>query len=225
LVASHIPQVAPIAAHALTESAVQVVPPAQQPVGQEVASHTQPEPEQRWPMGHAIAAPQRQSPAAPQLSARASQATQVEPALPQVLSPRAWQTLAAQHPLGHEVASHTQLPPTQRWPPAHCGLLPQAHLPSAPQPSERAGSQATHSAPPTPQVASARALQVVPAQQPAAHETASQTHMPPTQRCPATHCVAPPQRQSPVTAHESARFTSQLVHAPPLTPQEPSARG
>jgi hypothetical protein len=43
-----------------------------------------------------------------------SQAVQLEPAVPQVLTERARQTLPSQQPVGHELASHTHAPARQR---------------------------------------------------------------------------------------------------------------
>jgi hypothetical protein len=68
--------------------------PAQQPVGHEVPSQTQVLPMHRWPIAQAVPAPQRQAPAAEQLSARASQVAQVDPASPQVSRDRVAQTPA-----------------------------------------------------------------------------------------------------------------------------------
>jgi hypothetical protein len=63
-------------------------PFAQQPLGQEVPSQTQVLPMHRCPSAHATSLPQRHAPADEQLSARASQATQVEPPSPQVARER-----------------------------------------------------------------------------------------------------------------------------------------
>jgi len=68
--------------------------PLQQPSGHEAPSQMQELPMHRWPIAQAAAAPQRQAPAAEQLSARASQAAQVDPASPQVSRDRVAQTPA-----------------------------------------------------------------------------------------------------------------------------------
>ena len=68
--------------------------PAQQPSGQEVPSQRQVLPRHRWPIAQAALAPQRQPPAAEQLSARASQVAQVDPASPQVSRDRVAHTPA-----------------------------------------------------------------------------------------------------------------------------------
>jgi hypothetical protein len=119
--------------HEAGVSPARQVPPEQQPFGQEVPSHTQVLPMQRCPGRQAAPLPQRQVPADEQLSAWASQATQVEPASPQVASERVSQALPWQQPLGHDVASHTHSPETQRCPPAHAGPEPHAHVPPAAQ--------------------------------------------------------------------------------------------
>jgi hypothetical protein len=107
------------------------VPCAQQPVGHEVPSQTQVLATQRWPGAHAAPLPQWQLPRPEQLSDRASQTTQVEPVLPHAESDRVEQVVPLQQPLGHDVASQVQSPPTQRWPPLHALPEPQAHAPAA----------------------------------------------------------------------------------------------
>ena len=64
------------------------------------------------------------------------------------------QTLPAQHPEGQVVASQTHAPPVHRWPELHAGPAPQVQAPPV-QAFDRLASQATHAAPPTPQVADA----------------------------------------------------------------------
>lgn len=88
-----------------------------------------------------------------------------------------------QQPSGHEVPSHTQVLPTQRWPSAQAGLAPHRQLPAAEQLSERA-SHTAQVEPASPQVASDRVAQASPWQQPLGHEVASQMHSPATQRWP-----------------------------------------
>jgi hypothetical protein len=108
-------------------------PSAQQPVAHDVLSQTQVLATQRWPGEQASPLPQRQLPDDEQLSERASHATQVEPALPQVVVERVWQVAPVQQPLGHDVASHRQRPPAQRWPPTQAAPVPQTQLPAAGQ--------------------------------------------------------------------------------------------
>jgi hypothetical protein len=131
--AGQVSQRPPPVPHEAGVSPARQIPLAQQPFGQEVPSHTQVLPMQRCPGRQAAPAPQRQVPFDEQLSAWASQATQVEPAFPQVASERVSQALPWQQPLGHEVASHTHSPETQRCPPAHACPAPHAHVPPAAQ--------------------------------------------------------------------------------------------
>jgi hypothetical protein len=180
---------------------------------------------QRWPGEQAVAPPQRQLPADEQLSERASHAAHVDPASPQVASVRAWQTFPAQQPLGHDVASQTHRPETQRWPPAHAGPEPQAQLPPVVQASALVASQAEQSAPPLPQLATDGRLHTPPMQQPFGHELASQMHAPFMQCWPVWQGEPPPQRQAPVTEQVSALSASQLEQAPPLDPQVLIERG
>jgi len=104
----------------------------------------------------------------------AGQVWQSRPPIPHAPSTfPGWQVLPEQHPLGHDVPSHTQAPATQRCPAPQGAPLPHWQVPVAEQLSVVAGSHATHAAPPTPQVARARALQAPAAQQPPGHEVAS----------------------------------------------------
>jgi hypothetical protein len=200
-------------------------PCAQQPVGHDVPSQTQVLAMQRWPSAQAPALPQRQPPADEQLSERASQATQVEPALPQVVVERVEQVVPLQQPLGHDVASHWHRPPAQRWPPTQAGPVPQLHAPVALQLSALLGSQAAQATPLVPQVASAVGLQTFPAQQPFAQEVASQTHAPPTQRWPPWQGGPPPHRQAPVDVQVSALSGAQATQAAAPIPHAETERG
>jgi hypothetical protein len=62
-------------------------------------------------------------------------------------------------------------------------------------------------------------LQVVPWQQPAGQEAASQMHAPFMQCCPAWQGGPPPQRQAPVAAQVSDLSASQMPQAAPPLPQ------
>jgi hypothetical protein len=183
----------------------------QQPVGQEVASQMHELPEQRWPGPQAPLAPQEQVPAAEQPSADfASHEVQAAPSVPQVPMELAWQAFAAeQQPVGHEVASQTQVPLEQRWPGAQAPPLPQAQVPSAAQPSARFASQETQ---PLPAVAHAAAVggvvQVDPEQQPAGQLAGVQPlQMPPLQTPGAQDWQAAP----PLPQEVSLAPVSQLV--------------
>jgi len=87
-----------------------------------------------------------------------------------------------QHPL-HELGSQTHAPPEQRWPVVHAGPLPHVQLPVAEQPSASADTvQSTQLTPPLPHVDADLVAQAPARQQPDAHEVASHTHAPDTQR-------------------------------------------
>jgi hypothetical protein len=201
------------------------MPCAQHPLGQEVPSHTQVLATQRWPTPQAPPLPHRQVPAAEQLSERASQATQVAPAVPQVPSARVTQVVPLQHPLGQEVMSQTQLPDMQRWPAAQAAPLPHAQAPLALHPLALLVSQAAQAAPLTPQVASVGGLHAPPLQQPPGQEAASHTHAPPLQRCPLAQLGPLPQRQAPCTEQVSALSASQAVQMAAPIPHADSERG
>lgn len=62
------------------------------------------------------------------------------------------------------------------------------------------------------------AKQVVPKQQPFAHDVALHTHVPPTHCWPAAHCGPVPQLHAPL-AQPSASIGSHEMHALPLVPQ------
>ena len=126
------------------------------------------------------------------------QRAQAAPDGAQAVSERARQVDPAQQPLGHEVASQTQLPPRHRWPAPQAGPAPQAHEPAAVQLSAVDGLQVVQAPPPVPQRASVAETQVVPSQQPLGHEVGSQTQAPATQRRPAPHTGPLPQAQLPV---------------------------
>lgn len=108
-------------------------------------------------------------------------ATHAAPPVPHAPGDGDVHTLPLQQPLGQELALHTHVLPTHACPEAHARPDPHVHWPLA-QPSERPGSHAVQATPPTPHAPLVGTLQVVPLQQPAAHETASHTHAPPTQR-------------------------------------------
>ena len=110
------------------------------------------------------------------------QATHAPPPMPHAEADGVVHVAPAQQPEGHDVASHTQVPPTHRWPAPHAGLEPHWQTPptheSAPVP------HATHAPPPPPHAEGVGVVQIVPEQQPLAQETGSQTQDPFTQRWP-----------------------------------------
>ena len=131
--AGQVVQALPPPPHELTLSPVKHAPAEQQPVGHDVLSQTQVLATQRCPGAQLAPVPHRQTPVAEQLSDRASQATQLAPALPQVATERVEQIAPLQQPPGHDVPSQTHSPLSQRWPPAHAGDAPHAQVPSAAQ--------------------------------------------------------------------------------------------
>jgi len=147
--------------------------PWQQPVEHDVASHTHEPEAQRWPDSHAAPVPHAHEPSAAHRSERASHAMQPTPPVPHALA----------------VVGRTHVAPEQQ-PSAHVLALQLAHTPLM-QPSPP--GQVAHSAPPVPHALDALpGWQVVPVQQPL-HDSASQTHAPETQCCPAPHAAPVPQ--------------------------------
>lgn len=100
-----------------------------------------------------------------------------------------------QHPAPHDVASHTQLPPTQCCPVAHGPPVPHEHAPAVHR-SERT-SQAMHTLPPVPHAATVGGDEhVAPEQQPLAQLVALQlVQAPPAHVLPPVHVAqaAPPE--------------------------------
>lgn len=130
-----------------------------------------------------------------------------------------------QHPLAHDVASHTQRPPTQRCPPAHAGSPPHVHLPAAEQPSAVEVEHWTHAVPPVPHDAIVDALHVIPLQQPSGHVQPEQA--PAAQVSPAgqaehaspalPHAVgALPGWHLPPSQHPVGQEVASHVHVPAL---------
>ena len=195
--------------------------PAQHPLPHEVRSHTHTAPTQRWPAPHGAPAPHWQAPVAEQRSALpAAHAPQVAPPIPQAsIVVGILQVLPAQQPLGHEKASHTQAPATQRCPLPQAAPVPHAQLPAAVQLSAATESQVTQTAPVAPQRVSDRDTQVAPSQHPVGHEAVLHTQWPPTQRWPDTHDGPPPHPQAPPAEQPSARVVSQPTHTAPPLPQ------
>lgn len=119
--------------HAPANSLVTHWPEAlQHPLGHEVALHTHaPDALQSCPTTHVAFSPHLHTPEVHWLLWVASHVVQLAPPMPQVASDCPWHWFAEQHPLAHEVASHTQAPLVvlHRCPDAH----------------------ALHAAPPTPQ--------------------------------------------------------------------------
>lgn len=133
--------------------------PEQQPPSHDAGVHTHcPLPLHAVPAAHAGPVPQPQVPPSSRhrLLELGLQATQLTPFCPHVPAAGVVQmplTLPPwQQPLGHDVESQTQFPPLQRWPTAHCALLPQRHCPPAHW-FERVVSHAMHAPPSMPHCA------------------------------------------------------------------------
>ncbi len=175
---------APGAAHSLAPIAVHTLP-AQHPAGQVVASHTHAPSSHRCPVWHAAPPPQLHVPSGAHRSAlAASHALHVAPGGAHVPAASAWHVAPSQQPLGHDVASHTHSPPTQRCPVPQTGPVPQAHDPPT-HASARSASQAMQALPLLPQAVALGALHVVPLQHPLAQLAAQLA------QTPASHAEAP----------------------------------
>lgn len=188
----------PLAPHCVTEAGDTHIEPAQQP------SHPTPHESEHTPETH--------SPV--------SQVSHAEPPLPHALGEvPGLHVLPEQQPV-HDVLLHTQLPPLHTWPEPQGAPPPQLQVPDALHPSDFAGSQAVHANPPVPQLASVGGeVHVGPEQQPPAHDVASHTQSPETQRWPVVHAGRVPHAQSPSSLHPSASVESQLVQVSPAVPQ------
>ncbi len=196
----------------------------QQPAHPLVASHTQTPALHRNPAPHAAFVPHLHWPPL-QVSAFAlSHATQVDPLVPHAPVVGVWQLLPEQHPVGHDVASHTQLPDTQCWPAAHTAPEPQAHWPLVHR-SAFEVSHAAHAAPLVPHVAVVGVVHALFLQHPVGHDVESHVQAPETQRCPAEHAAPLPHLHSPALVQLSACAGSHVPHASPAAAQASSPRG
>lgn len=131
--ATHAWQKAPPVPHWL---AVWLPGPTQLPLAQQPLAHVAaPQPSHAWLV---------QAPAQPW------QATPPRPHSPGVVPARHW-PVASQHPLGQLVASHWQLPLTQRCPSAHAAPVPQRQAPEGEQAFARVALHAVQAWPGAPQ--------------------------------------------------------------------------
>jgi hypothetical protein len=102
----------------------------------------------------------------------ALQAVQAAPVVPHVAVVGGdTHVVPLQQPAGQLVALHTHAPPTHRWPAAHMALAPQRHAPPL-QVSARVVSHVVQAAPPEPHWVTEGVAQVLPLQQPLAHDAA-----------------------------------------------------
>jgi len=177
--ASHAMQAVPPDPHVLTDDAEHVLP-LQHPLAQLVALQlVHAPPTHESPALHVAQA----APPAPH-AARLLPGVQVSP---------------LQQP-AHELASHTHAPDAQCWPVPHAAPDPQVQLPLASQVSLVRASHAWHAPPPVPHAVALIAVHVVPMQHPLAHEVASHTHAPDTQRWPTAHAFPAPHAHAPFAA-------------------------
>lgn len=146
--------------------------------------------------------------------------------MPQAATFFAWHVWAAsQHPFGQLLALHAlpvHIPFVHVCAAAHAGPVPQRQLPVAEQVCP--AGQAAHVPPAGPHVVAVSAAHVAPWQQPVAHEVASQTHAPPTQRWPGAHARPLPQTHAPAGEQASDVSGLQATHAPPGGAQAASVR-
>jgi len=199
--------------------------PEQHPDGHDVPSQTHTPAWQRAPSAHGGPFPQAQAPIGVQRLAVAPQRTQAAPATPQVAGARGRHTPPAQQPSTHAAASHTQAPPTQRWPAVQAAPAPHTHTPLAVQVSDVTGSHGLQTLPAVPHFAKLGVAQLLPSQQPVEQETAPQPQTPFWQRRPAPQAGPVPQVQVPVGEQPSAAAGSQPTHTAPPTPQVASDGG
>jgi hypothetical protein len=151
LVRSQLLQATPLTPQAVTVGGVVQVLPVQQPVPQELASHTQAPPLQRWPAPQAAPEPHLHAPPVQLSALLRSQPTQALPASPQAAVEGLVQIFPLQQPVGQEVPSQMHWFPAQRWPAAQAGPAPQPHWPFAVQRSDVCTSQARQAPPSMPQ--------------------------------------------------------------------------
>ncbi len=172
-------QEAPAAAHVVEEKGVQVFP-EQHPPGQDVASQTQLPWKHRWPATHAAPTLQVHCPAV-HPSPLLPHDWQAPPFVPQAVGDPDTQTPFAQHPFGHDAASHVQ---TEFWhsrPAAQAGPPPHVQLPDAEQPSAAAPHE-EHAPPVMPHAVALRGVQTEPVQHPLGQLEALQSvQVPPLQ--------------------------------------------
>ena len=185
--ALHPKQLAPGRPQFAAESVSQVEP-LQQPLGHEVASHTQRPPAQRCPSPHAGSPPQVHFPPEQASALEAEHWTQAAESLPQA------ERLGAVHVV-----------PLQQ-PSAHVQLV---HAPAGQTSPEGHGAHASPALPHA--LATLPGWQTPSAQHPLGQEVASQVHAPARHRCPVLHAGALPQRQSPPGGQESLVVWSHAV--------------
>jgi hypothetical protein len=128
---------------------------------------------------HAGLLPHMHWPATQLLDMVGSQLVHEPPPVPHAVVDGVVQVWPEQQPFGHDVASHTQLPPEQRCPCPHAGPPLHVHWPAAEQPSPLA-PHAVHEPPAVPQVEATCCWHALLAQHPLGHDAALHTQKPPT---------------------------------------------
>ncbi len=200
-------------------------PIAQQPLGHVVALQAigmQLPPMHLFPAAQAGLAPHWHAPAAEHESAiRGSQEAQAAPAAPQAVAVRAVVHVEpVQQPFGQLAAVHgllTQVLLMHCWLAPHAGPVPHLQAPVV-QLLDAFGLHATQAAPRVPQVDDVLVWQTFPAQQPLAHDVASQTHWLLRQRVPGPHAGPEPQVHVP-EVQLLAVVALQATHAAPGSAQ------
>ncbi len=207
---SHATQVAPAAPHVASPRARHSVP-SQQPDGHEVASHTQMPLTQRWPGPHGGPSPHWQAPPWHRSAALELQLWHEAPPAPQSLGDGVTHAFCLQQPEGHDNASQTHAPPLHRWPEAHALPEPHRHVPSGPQPSALAPSQAMHAPPRVPQLCALLGRHTPPEQHPSAQLAAVQPQAPCTQAVPLSQLwhALPPEPHASAVSPERQRSPRQ----------------
>lgn len=150
---AHVLHAAPFAPHAWVDGALHSVPPAQQPVHCENASHTHEVPLQRVPAGQAGPVPHAQAePFAAHTSPRVVQSTQAPPSRPQRSAPGGVMHKVPEQQPAQVAGSQTHAPPWQIWPAPHAGPAPHTHDPAAEHASAFPGGHGEHCEPAVPQL-------------------------------------------------------------------------
>jgi hypothetical protein len=129
-----------------------------------------------------------------------------------------WQAFPAQHPVGQERESQTQVPFRHRCPATHSACLPHTHPPVEEHPSDARGSHVPHVAPGAAQLFGVNGVHRSPLQHPDGHDVASQTQTPCEQCSPGLQGGPEPHRHSPVAEHASAVEESHATHVAPPEP-------
>jgi hypothetical protein len=196
----HVLHIPPCVPHVVRDSASQTAP-LQQPAGHELEVHSHMPPAHTWPWAHIFPPPQVQVPLVHPSAEGVPHDWQATPPTPHGVGDADTRQLpvASQHPVGHEVALHSHLPPRHCWPGLH-GVPepPHSQLPKV-QLSATRVLHARQASPPTPHALVERALHVEPEQQPCVQVCVHPVHAPDAQLSPFGHVWhwLPPLPQAP----------------------------